>query len=78
MIPNPAILMKLGKAKREFEERHPKAVAFAEKELNGSLPEGTVVAMTVTRPGCAPVTANLRITAEDVELLKELKELKDK
>ena len=39
------------------------------------LPEGTVLELTVTKPGEGPVTTNMKITAEDLELIKELSEI---
>ena len=39
------------------------------------LPEGTVLELTVTKPGEEPVTTNMRITAEDLELIQELSEI---
>ena len=37
--------------------------------------EGTVIEMTVTRPGEKPLTANLKVQQSDLELLEELKGL---
>ncbi len=73
---NPASIMKLMNAKNIFESSHPKFAAFLNTLFSRKLEEGTVVEITVTRPGEAPVTANLKLKASDLELLDELKELR--
>lgn len=72
---NPASILKLMSAKAQFEGNHPKFVSFVKTVLSRPIEEGTVVEITVTRPGEEPVTANIRIQQADLELLEELKEL---
>ncbi len=71
---NPASIMKLMSAKAQFENRHPKFSAFVKSVLSRPVEEGTVVEITLTRPGEAPVTANIKVQQEDLELLEALKE----
>lgn len=73
---NPASVIKLMGMKNEFENRHPRAVSFVENELLGEIPEGTVLEISLTRPNQKTVTANMRVTREDLEMLQELKQLK--
>ncbi len=75
MAVNPMALMKLMKMRGEFTARHPKAVAFFRNEILGGVPADTVFEVSVTKPGQAPVTCNIRITEEDLALLEELKSL---
>lgn len=72
---NPASIMKLMGAKAQFEGNHPKFVAFVKAVLSRPIEEGTVMEITVTRPGESPITANLKVQQSDLELLRELKEL---
>ncbi len=72
---NPASIMKILGAKKQFEDSHPKFAAFAEAMLSRPMEEGTVVEITVTRPGEKPVTANMKLLQSDLELLAELKEV---
>ena len=72
---NPMKLMKLGGLRKKFEEGHPKVLSFLGAVIAPGLPEGTVLELTVTKPGEAPVTTNMRLTAADMELLRELREL---
>ncbi len=72
---NPAILMKLMSAKNKFTESHPKFVAFLSNVFGSGIPEGTIIEMTVTKPGQAPVTTNIKVKPEDLELMEALKDM---
>ena len=71
---NPASIMKLMSAKSQFERKHPKFVAFVKSVFSKPLEEGTILEITVTRPGAEPVTANIKVQQSDLDLLEELKE----
>ena len=64
----------LGIIKR-LESAHPKAAAFVRNELMTGMPEGTIIEMTVTKPGGEPKTSNIKLTAEDLAALNEMKNL---
>lgn len=70
---NPRALMKLMSAKKQFSENHPKFVAFVEAVFSEKLEEGTVLEVTVTKPGREPVVSNIKLKESDLELLEELK-----
>ena len=72
---NPSSILKLMGAKAQFENSHPKFMAFVKTIFSKPIEEGTVLEVTVTRPGQEPLTANIRIQQSDLELLAELKEL---
>lgn len=72
---NPASLMKIMNAKNKFTENHPKFVAFLNAVFANGVETGTVIEMTVTKPGEAPLTANIKVQQSDLELLAQLKEL---
>nr|WP_296483768.1 hypothetical protein [uncultured Acetatifactor sp.] len=72
---NPASIMKLMSAKSQFSNNHPKFEAFLNAVLSRKIEEGTVIEMTVTRPGEKPLTANIEVQQSDLELLEELKGL---
>lgn len=74
---NPAILMKLMSAKNKFTQNHPKFEAFVKAVFLGSngITEGTVIEITVTKPGEQPITTNLKVQQSDLELVEELKNL---
>ena len=71
----PADMFKIVEMKNRFERNHPKILAFFQKEIASGIPEGTVLELTITKPGCDPVTANMRVTADDLEMLANLRNL---
>ncbi len=75
---NPASILKFLGAKKKFEDNHPKFEAFVRTVLSRPLEEGTVLEVTVTRPGEKPLTGNIRLQQSDLELLAELKELSER
>lgn len=72
---NPASIMKIMNAKNKFTENHPKFVAFLNTVFANGIEAGTVIEMTVTKPGEVPVTTNIRVQQSDLELLEELRGL---
>ena len=74
---NPMALMKLMKAKNEFTANHPKVVSFIQNVIFGGsgIPEGTVLEITITKPGAEPVSTNMKVLASDLALVEELKNL---
>lgn len=72
---NPAILMKMMSAKNKFEKNHPKFVAFLSAMFKNGIEEGTIIEITVQKPGQEAVTSNLRVMQDDLDLFNELKEM---
>ena len=70
---NPASVMKLMKAKNKFNENHPRFVAFLNMIFSRGITEGTIIEITVTRPGEQPITSNIKVLQSDLELMEELK-----
>lgn len=73
---NPASIMKIMSAKAQFERNHPKFSAFVRKVFSKPMEEGTVIEITVTRPGEEPLTANIKVQQSDLELLEGLKDMR--
>ena len=72
---NPAQLMKLMGMKKKFSDTHPKFAAFWNDMLAGGVEAGTILEITVTRPGKEPVTANMKVQPSDLEMLRDLKNM---
>lgn len=72
---NPAILMKLMSAKNTFTANHPKFVAFLNAVFSNGIEEGTIIEITVQKPGQERITSNLKVQQSDLELLQGLKDL---
>ena len=51
---NPASLMKIMNARNKFVENHPKFAAFLNAVFSAGITEGTVIEITVTKPGEEP------------------------
>lgn len=73
---NPQSLMRLVSAFSTFRSGHPKFVSFAEMFLRRGIEEGTVIEVTITRPGEEPVMSNLKVTQSDIELFQSLKDIR--
>jgi hypothetical protein len=69
---NPASIMKIRNAKNKFEANHPKFFAFCNAMFSKGIEEGTVIELTVTKPGQEPMTTNIKVQESDLELLDEL------
>lgn len=72
---NPASIMKIMNAKNKFTANHPKFAAFLNTVFSSGIEEGTIIEITVTRPGQEPVMTNMKVLQSDLELMNELKEL---
>ena len=72
---NPASMMKIMNAKNKFTENHPKFVSFFTKIISMGVTEGTIIEITVTRPGEEPVTTNMKVRQSDLDLFRELKDI---
>ncbi|MBQ3899031.1 MAG: hypothetical protein IJ195_00350 [Lachnospiraceae bacterium] len=70
---NPASLMRMMTMKAKFEKNHPKFIAFIQAVFSRPIEEGTVIEITVKRPGEDAVTANISVTKDDIEMFNEMK-----
>ena len=69
---NTAILMKLMAAKNTFANNHPKFVAFLSTVFRDRIEEGTIIEISVQKPGQEKVTSNLKVQQTDLDLLQGL------
>ncbi len=72
---NPMKMMKLKKTWDSFTANHPKFPKFMEAVKNKGLQEGSIIEITVTTVSGETLSSNLRITASDMELVAELKDI---
>lgn len=72
---NPAAMMKIMGAVNTFKANHPKFMAFLNYVFAGGFPEGTVIEITVTKPGQEPITSNMKVTQSDLDLFESLKDV---
>lgn len=72
---NPAAMMKLMGAKNKFVSAHPKFAAFFTTMIQQGIEEGTIIEITITKPGGTPITGNMQVQQSDLELFEDLKGL---
>lgn len=72
---NPAILMNLMSAKNTFANNHPKFVAFLTTVFKDKIEEGTIIEISVQKPGQEKITSNIKVQQSDLDLLQSLMEL---
>lgn len=73
---NPSSMLKFMQAKQKFTNNHPKFASFLGYVFKGGIPEGTVIEISIEKPGADRITSNIRVTQEDLELLETLKSMK--
>ena len=73
---NPQSVIKVMAAINTFRTNHPKFAGFVQILLSRGVEEDTIIEVTVTRPGEEPLTANMKVTQSDLELIGALKELR--
>ena len=59
----------------KFKARHLKFPLFLDAVSEHALTEGTIVEIAVTTPDGQNYTSNLRLMAEDIELIRSLKDM---
>lgn len=72
---NPAMLMKIMSAKNKFDANHPKLKNYFTAVKNKGIEEGSVIELKITNPDDEPMVANIKVQAEDTELLSQLAEM---
>lgn len=75
---NPIQMMKLKGMWDKFRERHPKFPLFINAVGNNCVVEGAVFEMDVTTPDGRHYATNLKLTAEDIETIEQLKSMSKK
>ena len=75
---NPMSMMKMMQAKNKITENHPKFVQFLSAAFSGGIEEGTIIEISVEKPGQNRITSNIKVKQSDLELLAELKNLAGK
>ncbi|MBR6094500.1 MAG: hypothetical protein IKP92_05720 [Lachnospiraceae bacterium] len=69
---NPTMLLSLKKKWEEFSVRHPKFVQFLQTVIAQGVGEDCIIDVTVTFPDGKSYQSNMKVTAEDVELIRGL------
>lgn len=67
---NPLKMLEFQKEWGQFQYRHPKFPLFMQAVSQNALVEGSIIEIKVTTPDGTDYTSNLRLTPEDIELMK--------
>lgn len=73
---NPQAMMQFAAAMGTFKNNHPKFVSFMERFFMSGMSEGTIIEISVTRPGEETVTTNMRVLQSDIDMFNSLKDMK--
>lgn len=76
MAINPLQLFQLKDRLRIFREQHPKVLEFLQAVAENNIQPGVVMELRVTDTDNKTMVTNIRLTPEDIETFKMLKELK--
>jgi hypothetical protein len=72
---NPAALFKIKSDWETFTRNHPKFPMFLSALGNTPIPEGSVIEINVTTPEGKNMCTNVKLTASDLEMIKNLKNM---
>lgn len=75
MAMNPAMIMKMMQAKNQFTSNHPKFSTFLGMIFRNGVTEGTIIEISVQKPGEEKITSNIRVQQSDLDLLQTIKEM---
>ena len=78
MNPNLNMLLQFKQSWDTFTRNHPKFPLFWKTVYNTAIEEGTILEFKVTTPEGRELTSNIRLCQDDLELLKQLREMAGK
>ena len=70
---NPMQMMKVKESMDRFTAAHPKVMPFFQAIMRDGIEEGTIIEMKVTTAQGKNYISSIRVTAEDMELFRNLK-----
>ena len=73
---NPMDYMKVAGMWKQFTDRHPKFAQFLGAMMQNRITEGTIIDIQIKSPDGKEICSNMRITAEDMALFEEIKNMK--
>lgn len=71
---NPMMLMQIKGMLDDFKRNHPKVPMFFSAAAQ-SIGEGSVIEITVTSPEGKKICTNMRVTADDLKLVEQMKSM---
>ena len=75
---NPSAILKLMSAKAAFTKNHPKFSAFCKAALSRPIEPGTIIEISLQRPGEEPMMANIKVQQKAATIRRNKKNLHKK
>ncbi|MBO5207986.1 MAG: hypothetical protein J6B68_01435 [Lachnospiraceae bacterium] len=72
---NPAAIFQMMNIWNKFKQNHPKFPKFMTAVYQNGIKEGSIIEINVTTADGQSLNSNLKISAEDMELIEQLKNL---
>lgn len=72
---NPAAIMQMMNLWNKFKQNHPKFPKFMTAVYHNGIKEGSIIEINVTTADGQSLNSNLKISAEDMELIEQLRSL---
>ncbi len=72
---NPTAIFQMMNLWNRFKQSHPKFPKFMAAVYQNGMKEGSIIEINVTTPDGQSLNSNLKISADDMELIAQLKEL---
>ena len=72
---NPQNMIQFMSAIGTFKANHPKFASFIGRFSKEGVPEGSVIEITLTKPGEEPVTANMKVLQSDLDLIQAIRNM---
>lgn len=72
---NPAAIFQMMNIWNKFKQNHPKFPKFMTAVYQNGIKEGSIIEINVTTADGQSLNSNLKISAEDMELIEQLKKL---
>lgn len=70
-----AMLQKFKSSIEQFRSNHPKFPLFVKAVSQDALVEGTIIEITVTSPQGKNYSSNIKLKADDIELMKMIQQM---
>ncbi len=74
-LQNPASVFQMMNLWNKFKQNHPKFPQFMMAVHQNGIREGSIIEINVTTPDGQSLNSNLKISADDMKLIEELKSL---
>ena len=72
---NPAMIFRIKSMWDEFAANHPKFPRFLQAAISQPVEEGTIIELTIRHPDGNTLASNVKLTASDIGLIGQLKQM---